>query len=451
MKAIENFIGAVNDIVWGPPMLILIVGTGIFLTFRLAFLQFRTLPYALKLAFSPKAQDKKSPGDISHFQALTTALAATIGIGNIAGVATAVFWGGPGAVFWMWVCALFGMATKYAEAILAVKYRVQGKNGEFSGGPMYYIEKGLNLKWLAVLFAIFGSIAAFGIGNVVQSNEVSSVLKSTFSIPTWVTGITLTILAGLVILGGIKKIGKVTSYVVPFMALFYVGAGLVIIFTNLNLVPSAVNLIFTEAFTGSAIIGGGIGAAIRYGVTRGVFSNEAGLGSAPIAAAAAKTDYPGRQALVSMTQVFIDTIVVCSITGIAIVMGNLYGGDLNGATLTSQTFEFFLGGTGSVIVAVGLAFFAFSTILGWSYYGEKCFNYLFKEDRTKFYRILFVLLILVGALGSNDLIWGFADAMNAMMAVPNLIGLLGLSGVVVAETHRFLKVAKEEKAGKKAS
>ncbi|ADU32383.1 alanine/glycine:cation symporter family protein [Evansella cellulosilytica] len=444
----ENFLGAVNDVVWGPPMLILIVGTGIFLTFRLAFLQFRTLPYSLKLAFSRRAQDKKSPGDISHFQALTTALAATIGIGNIAGVATAVVLGGPGAVFWMWISALFGMATKYAEAILAVKYRVQGKNGEFSGGPMYYIEKGLKLKWLAVLFAVFGAIAAFGIGNVVQSNEVSSALNSTFNVPTWITGIVLTVLAGLVILGGIKKIGKVTAYIVPFMALFYVGAGLVIIVTNFNLVPAAVNLIFTEAFTGSAIIGGGIGAAIRYGVARGVFSNEAGLGSAPIAAAAARTDYPGRQALVSMTQVFIDTIVVCSITGIAIVMGNIYMDGLNGASLTSQTFELFLGSTGSTIVTIGLTFFAFSTILGWSYYGEKCFNYLFKEESTKYYRILFVLLIFAGALGSNDIIWNFADAANAMMAVPNLIGLLGLSGIVVAETNRFLKVAKAEKAAK---
>ncbi|MBU9714335.1 alanine/glycine:cation symporter family protein [Evansella tamaricis] len=426
-------------------MLILIVGTGVFLTLRLAFLQFRTLPYALKLAFSPSKQDKKSLGDISHYQALTTALAATIGTGNIAGVATAVVLGGPGAVFWMWISALFGMATKYAEAILAVKYRVQGKNGEFSGGPMYYIEKGLGLKWLAVLFAIFGAIAAFGIGNLVQSFNVADTLSGTFSIPTFVTGIILTILSGLVILGGIKSIGKVTAYIVPFMALFYVLAGLTLIVLNFDLVPTAVGLIFSEAFTGNAIIGGGIGAAIRWGVARGVFSNEAGLGSAPIAAAAAKTDYPGRQALVSMTQVFIDTIIVCSITGIAIVMGNLYLGDLRGANLTSASFELFLGSTGGYIVAIGLVFFAFSTILGWSYYGEKCFGYLFKESSIKFYRIAFVLAVFVGAIASLDLVWGIADIMNALMAVPNLIGLLGLSGIVVAETNRFLKVAKEEK------
>lgn len=449
MKAFETFIASVNDVVWGPPMLILIVGTGVFLTLRLAFLQFRTLPYALKLAFSPKAQDKKSPGDISHFQALTTALAATIGTGNIAGVATAVVLGGPGAVFWMWISAVFGMATKYAEAILAVKYRVKNSRGEYSGGPMYYIEKGLGWKWLAVLFAIFGAFAAFGIGNLVQSFNVSDTLAVNYNIPQVGTGIVLAVLAGLVILGGIKSIGKVTAYIVPFMALFYVLAGLVIIFMNLDLVGAAVSAIFTEAFSPQAVIGGGIGAAIRYGVARGVFSNEAGLGSAPIAAAAARTDYPGRQALVSMTQVFIDTIIVCSITGISIVMAGLYFDGQSGAALTSASFEFFLGGTGAFIVTIGLVFFAFSTILGWSYYGEKCFGYLFKEENVKYYRIAFVIAVFFGAIASLELVWDLADAMNAMMAIPNLIGLLALSGVVVAETNRFLKVAKEEKAGKR--
>ncbi|UTR12281.1 sodium:alanine symporter family protein [Evansella sp. LMS18] len=450
MEALENIIGQISDFVWGVPLLVLIVGTGIFLTFRLGFLQFKTLPYAMKLAFSPAKQDKKSKGDITHFQALSTALAATIGTGNIAGVATAVVLGGPGAVFWMWISALFGMATKYAEAILAVKYRVQNKNGEFSGGPMYYIEKGLKMKWLAVIFAFFGAFAAFGIGNMVQSNSVSSALGETFSVPAFLTGIILAVLAALVILGGIKSIGKVTAYLVPIMALFYVIAGLIIIIMNFNAVPAAVSLIFTDAFTGEAVAGGAIGAVIRWGVARGVFSNEAGLGSAPIAAAAAKTDYPGRQALVSMTQVFIDTIVVCSITGIAIVMAGMYtGGDLRGADLTSASFEYFLGGTGAIIVSIGLVLFAFSTILGWSYYGEKCFGYLFKEESIKFYRIAFVLAIFVGAVASLDLVWGVADVMNGLMAVPNLIGLLGLSGVVVAETNRFLKVAREEKAREK--
>jgi alanine or glycine:cation symporter, AGCS family len=440
-----NFLGAVSDVVWGIPTLVLIVGTGLFLTVRLGFLQFRTLFYGLKLAFTPSKQDKKSAGDISHFEALTTALAATIGTGNIAGVATAVVLGGPGAVFWMWISALFGMATKYAEAILAVKYRGTDHKGRMSGGPMYYIEKGLGLKWLAVLFAVFGAVAAFGIGNMVQSNSVSGALNETFNVDPFITGIILTILAGLVILGGIRAIGRVTAFVVPFMALFYVTAGLIIMILNWELVPGAVAFIFTDAFTGQAVAGGAVGAVIRWGVARGVFSNEAGLGSAPIAAAAARTDYPGRQALVSMTQVFIDTIVVCSITGIVIVMGDMYIDGPDGAALTSATFESFLGGTGSIIVAIGLVFFAFSTILGWSYYGEKCFGYLFSDKAALYYRAAFVIAIFFGAVAELDLVWAMADVMNGLMAIPNLIGLLGLSGIVVMETNKFLKVAREEK------
>jgi AGCS family alanine or glycine:cation symporter len=447
MKAFQEFIATVSGIVWGPPLLILLVGTGIYLTFRLSFLQFSTLPYALKLAFS-KNQDKKSKGDISHFQALMTALAATVGTGNIAGVATAVVLGGPGAVFWMWITALFGMVTKYAEAILAVKYRVQNEDGEMSGGPMYYIEKGLGWKWLGILFAIFGAFAAFGIGNMVQSNSVAAAASSTFGIDPWITGAILTVFTAIVILGGIKSIGKVTAYLVPFMAFFYVLGGLVIIILNFELVPAAVSLIFTDAFTGNAVAGGMIGAVIRYGVARGVFSNEAGLGSAPIAAAAAKTDYPGRQALVSMTQVFIDTIIICSVTGIVLVMGNLYTGGEQGAALTSATFEMFLGRTGAWIVAIGLILFAYSTVLGWSYYGEKCFSYLFKgKSAIKFYRVAFVAAVFLGAMLELNLVWDIADVMNGLMAVPNLIALLGLSGVVVAETNEFLKKMREEKAG----
>lgn len=440
-----NILGAISDVVWGVPTLVLIVGTGLFLTIRLGFLQFRTLFYGLKLAFSPSKQDKKSEGDISHFEALTTALAATIGTGNIAGVATAVVLGGPGAVFWMWISALFGMATKYAEAILAVKYREKNSRGNFSGGPMYYIEKGLGLKWLAVLFAIFGAFAAFGIGNMVQSNSVSDALNESFNVNVYITGIVLTVLAGLVILGGIRTIGRVTAYIVPFMALFYVIAGIVIMIANWELVPAAVGFIFTDAFTGEAVAGGAIGAVIRWGVARGVFSNEAGLGSAPIAAAAARTDYPGRQALVSMTQVFIDTIIVCSITGIVIVMGDMYIGGPEGAALTSATFDFFLGGIGGTIVAIGIVFFAFSTILGWSYYGEKCFGYLFDDKFIPYYRGAFVIAIFFGAIAELNLVWALADVMNGLMAIPNLIGLLGLSGVVVAETNKFLKVARAEK------
>jgi AGCS family alanine or glycine:cation symporter len=449
MEQLEAFIGDVSSFVWGPPLLILLVGTGLYLTIRLGLLQFRMLPYSLKLAFTKK-QDKKSDGDISHFQALMTALAATVGTGNIVGVATAVLMGGPGAVFWMWITALVGMATKYAEAILAVKYRVKDKNGEMSGGPMYYLEHGLKQKWLGILFAIFGAIAAFGIGNMVQANSVSGVLESTFSIPTVVTGIIITIFTALVILGGIKSIGRVTAYFVPIMALFYLISGLIVLIMNASLVPDAVALIFTDAFTGEAVAGGAIGTVIRWGVARGVFSNEAGLGSAPIAAAAAKTDYPARQALVSMTQVFIDTILICSITGITIVMGGLYTSGAEGNALTSTTFEHFLGPIGSVIVAIGLLLFAYSTILGWSYYGEKCFTYLFSESVIKYYRYAFVLAVFIGSITTIDIVWGIADVMNGLMALPNLIGLLGLSGVVVAETKKFLKVVKEEKEQEKA-
>ncbi|MGM7703352.1 alanine/glycine:cation symporter family protein [Pseudalkalibacillus sp. Hm43] len=443
MQAFEEWLGTISGWVWGPWLLILLVGTGIFLTIRLGFLQFSLLPYSLKLAFTKK-QDKKSEGDISHFQALMTALAATIGTGNIAGVATAVFIGGPGAVLWMWLSALFGMATKYAEAILAVKYRVKNKNGEMSGGPMYYLDKGLNAKWLGVMFAFFGAFAAFGIGNMVQSNSVADAVETTFAIPGWVTGLVLMVLTGLVILGGIKSIGRVTAYLVPFMALFYVVGGLVILIMNFNLVPDAIGLIFSDAFTGEAVAGGALGAVIRWGVARGVFSNEAGLGSAPIAAAAAKTDFPARQALVSMTQVFIDTIIVCSITGITLVMGDMYKGDLNGAALTTETFRSFLGEPGALIVTIGIILFAYSTVLGWSYYGEKCFSYLFGDNSVKYYRILFVLAVFIGTTVSLNVVWTLADIFNGLMAVPNLIGLLGLSGVVVAETKRFLEAKKQE-------
>lgn len=441
----EDIISSISNIVWGPPMLILIVGAGLYLTLRLGFLQFRTLPYALKLAFSPARQDKKSQGDISHYQALTTAMAATVGTGNIVGVATAVVLGGPGAVLWMWVTALLGMATKYAEAILAVKYRVVNSKGEISGGPMYYLEKGLKAKWLGVLFAIFGSCAAFGIGNMVQSNSVSKAMSDSFNVPTWVTGLILMLLVGLVILGGIKSIGKVTSFFVPIMAAFYVLSGLVIMVLNFDIVPQAIGTIFNDAFTGSAIGGGLLGTVIRYGVARGVFSNEAGLGSAPIAAAAAKTDLPGRQALVSMTQVFIDTIIVCSVTGITIVMADMYGGGLEGGDLTSASFAAFLGDTGGYIVTIGIVLFAFSTLVGWSYYGEKCFSYLFSDKAIPYYRVVFVLAVMYGALEELSVVFGISDIMNALMAAPNLIGLIGLSGVVVYETKRFLKVAKEEK------
>lgn len=447
MGTLEKVLGILGDIVWGPPLLILIVGTGIYLTFRLGFLQVRMLPYSLKLAFSKK-QDKNSEGDISHFKALMTAMAATVGVGNIVGVAGAVVVGGPGAIFWMWMSAFFGMATKYGEAILAVKYRVTDANGQMAGGPMYYIEKGLKLKWLAVLFAVFGSVAAFGIGNGTQAQAVAGVVSQTWNIPTWVTGLVLMIAAALVILGGIKSIGNVTAFFVPIMAVFYLLAGLIIIFTNLPQIPAALGLIFSDAFTGQAVAGGAIGTVIRYGVARGVFSNEAGLGSAPIAAAAAKTDMPGRQALVSMTQVFIDTILICSITGLTIVMSGLYDSGLKGSELTAAAFSEFLGGAGPIVVSVGLIFFATSTIFGWAYYGEKCFQYLFRNPKAIYiYRILFVLVVPIGATASLDIVWTFSDVANGMMAIPNLIGLLGLSGVIAFETKKILAKVKEEKNG----
>ncbi len=451
MELITNLNSTVNGIVWGPPMLILLVGTGIILTFRLKALQFSNLLYAHKMIFK---KHEGLEGDISNYQALTTALAATIGTGNIAGVATAIAAGGPGAVFWMWITGLVGMATKYAEAVLAVKYREKDKRGEMAGGPMYYIEKGLGLKWLAVLFAFFGAIAAFGIGNMVQANSVADAIYTTFGVQHWITGLILVIFTGIVLLGGIKSIGKVTAYIVPIMAVFYILGGSVVIILNAAYVPAAFASIFSDAFTGDAVAGGALGTVIRYGVARGVFSNEAGLGSAPIAAAAARTDHPVRQALVSMTQTFIDTLVVCSFTALSILSSGLVGtinpdtgAAYTGAALTTVAFNEAIPGIGGIIVAVGIVFFAYSTILGWSYYGEKCLEYLVGEKGVIFYRVIFVSFIMVGALSGLQFIWGLADTMNGLMALPNLIGLLGLSGIVVKETKDYMEKikAKEEK------
>jgi len=447
LDQIQAFLDKASDIVWGLPLLILLVGTGIYLTFRLGLLQVRSLPYALKLSFS-RNQDKSSEGDISHFQALMTAMAATVGTGNIVGVATAVVLGGPGAVFWMWLAGFFGMATKYGEAILAVKYRTKDEKGEMAGGPMYYLEHGLKQKWLGVLFAVFGALAAFGIGNGTQAKAVADLMNSTFSVPHYVSGIALVIFAGLVILGGIKWIGRVTAFFVPFMAAFYILAGGIVMIMNINLVPEALGIIFTYAFTGEAAVGGAIGAAIRFGVARGLFSNEAGLGSAPIAAAAAKTDLPGRQALVSMTQVLFDTLIICSITGITIVMSGAWQDtSIEAGVLTSTAFQVLLGDFGPYLITLGLLFFASSTILGWGYYGEKCFQYLVKNPTAvTVYRIVFVLFIFVGATATLDVVWSLADVLNGLMAIPNLIGLLGLSGVIIYETKRFQEKVKEEQA-----
>lgn len=450
MEQVEKFIHWLNDnIVWGPVMLVLLVGTGIWLTLILRGLQFGMLFYALKQAFRPhpkKDDGSDHEGDVSHFGALMTALSATIGTGNIAGVATAVVTGGPGAVFWMWITAIFGMATKYGEGVLAVKYRVTNSKGEMSGGPMYYIENGLGKKWkwLAFLFAFFGVMASFGIGSTVQANSVAQAVHSSFGIDTWITGVVLTLITAFVVLGGIQSISRVSSVVVPFMAVLYIVGGLVVVAMHFDLLLPALKVIMNDAFSGQAVAGGVVGTVIRYGVARGVFSNEAGMGSAPIAAAAAKTDHPVRQALVSMTGTFLDTIIVCSITGIVLVMGILQsnGGtfavpDLKGAALTTATFDAMLSGYGGWVVTIGLIFFAYSTTLGWCYYGEKCATYVFGDKSVPIYRVIYVATVMLGTVLSMDMVWAAADTFNGLMAVPNLIALLLLSKVIVQETRDF--------------
>ena len=442
MENLHKIMETLSGWVWGPYMLVLIVGTGVFLTFRLLFWQFRMLPLAFKQVFGKHEHAKSHDGDISHFASLMTALSATIGTGNIAGVATACVLGGPGAVFWMWMTALFGMATKYGEGVLAVKYRVKNEKGEMNGGPMYYIERGLKWKWLAIIFAFFGTVASFGIGSSVQSNTVALAVQNSMGVETWMTGIVITVFSALVILGGITSISKASSVIVPIMAILYVAGGLIIILNNLHLVVPAFELILRDAFTGEAVAGGAIGAVIRYGVARGVFSNEAGMGSAPIAAAAAKTDHPARQGLVSMTGTFIDTIIVCSITGIVLVMGfimagNSFGG-ATGAVLTTQVFDQLLPGFGGWVVTFGIIFFAYSTILGWSYYGEKCCTYLFGEKYVLIYRLIYIASLFIGTIATLDLVWLFADTFNGLMAVPNLIALLLLSGVIAKESKDFI-------------
>lgn len=442
MEELQSLFKVLSDFVWGPPMLILLVGTGIYLTLRLLFLQIRLLPLAFKQVFGKHERAKSAKGDISQFGALMTALAATIGTGNIAGVATACALGGPGAVFWMWLTALFGMATKYAEGVLAVKFRVQNEKGEMSGGPMYYIERGLKWKWLAILFALFGTLASFGIGSSVQSNTVALAVENSMGVETWIVGVVITILSALVILGGIKSIAKASTFIVPFMAIIYVIGGLTIILMHADLIIPAFKLIFSDAFTGQAVAGGAIGAVIRYGVARGVFSNEAGMGSAPIAAAAAKTDHPVRQGLVSMTGTFIDTIIVCTITGLVLTMAFMINDssfmEKTGAVLTTDSFNQLLPGMGGWIVTFGIIFFAYSTILGWCYYGEKCATYLLGEKFVLPYRLIYIASIFIGTVATLDLVWLMADTFNGLMAAPNLIALLLLSGIVVKQTKDFI-------------
>ncbi len=454
----EQILQQIEDLIWGAPLLILLLVVGIYLTIVVRGVQVRYLLYSMRLAFS--RHDDKAAGDISHFQALMTALAATIGIGSISGVATAIAAGGLGALFWMWVAAFFGMATKYAEAILAVKYRTVDKKGEMCGGPMFYIERGLKVKWLAVLFAVFGAAAAFGTGNVVQANSVSSALYEHLSIAPWISGVLLAILTGAALFGGIKSIGKVASYLVPVMGVFYIGGGTIFVLMRYQQIPEALLLIFKTAFTGQAAAGGFLGSsmmvAIQYGVSRGIFSSEAGLGSAPIAAAAAKTDVPGRQALISMSGVFITSFIVCTITGLAIavtgVLGDIgaNGEVLNGSVLALRAFNSIFSG-GGMIVTISLILFGYSTILGWAYYGEKCVEYLWGERSVVFFRVLFTLALIPGAMMSLKIVWSFANIMNGLMAFPNLIGLFGLAGIVGAETKSFVKLLKQEKDANRSS
>lgn len=450
MVFFNALIKRIGDFAWGPIMIVLLVGTGIVLSLGTKFIQFRKLGLAFKLLFS---KEQKGDGDITPFQALMTSLAATIGTGNIVGVASAIVSGGPGAVFWMWITAAFGGATKYGEALLAIKYRITNENGEKSGGPMYYIELGMhekfghNWKWLGWAFALFGLLASFGIGNMVQANSVASAMY-TLGIPKVITGIVISITTALVIVGGIKNIGKVTDKIVPIMAIGYILGSLFVLFNNIPMIPTAFNMIFSNAFTGRAVGGGLIGTVIRFGVARGIFSNEAGLGSAPIAHAASKNNDPVVQGIIGSLGSFIDTLVVCTMTALVILVSGLVtiGNDgllvieenLEGAALTASSFNRALPG-GAYIVSIGLVFFAFSTILGWYYYGSKCLEYIAGVRAVTFYKYSFIALCFIGSVTSIDLVWNLSDAFNGLMAIPNLIGLLGLSGLIFTMTKDYDK------------
>ncbi len=439
MQTIEALIATLSSWVWGPPMLALLVGTGLYLTILLKGLQFRALPLAFRLIFH---KEHSQHGDISHFAALMTALAATVGIGNIVGVATAIAMGGPGAVFWMWMTGLVGMVTKYSEAVLAVKYREHGEHG-MRGGPMYYLAKGAGLPKLGWLFALFTALATFGIGNMTQANATASIFKATFGIETWVTGVVLMLLTGLVILGGIRSIGRFTSFLVPFMILGYIATTGAALLMNAPEIPHAFGLIFSHALSPAAATGGFAGAtvaaAMRFGIARGVFSNESGLGSAPIAAAAARTNDPVKQALVSMTQTFIDTLVVCTMTALVILTSTAWTQGVGPEQLTSASVAETLGTPGAMMVAVATALFAYSTLIGWNYYGEKAIEYLLGAKSIRIYRIVFICVVIVGAMTKLEFVWNFSDLMNGMMAIPNLIGLLLLSKVIKQETDRYFK------------
>lgn len=437
MQDLERILQSISDIVWGPPLLVLLFGTHIFLTYRLKFIQ-RFIGKAIKISLG---RSKEGEGDVSQFGALTTALAATIGTGNLVGVATAVASGGPGAVLWMWLTGVFGIATKYSEALLSVKYRITTKEGLMAGGPMYVLEHGMNKRWLGLVFAGFTAVTAFGIGNMVQANSISTLVHETFDISPWITGGAMTILTAVVIIGGIKKIASVCERLVPFMAIFYVLGCLILLIMHAETIPETISLIINSAFTGQAAVGGFLGAgvqqAIRYGLARGLFSNESGLGSAPIVAAAAQTKNPVRQALVSSTGTFWDTVVVCAMTGLVVVNSGEWMKGLGGAALTKSAFTD-LPTIGPIVLTIGLLTFVFSTILGWAYYGEKAAEYLFGQKVIKPYRWLWVAFVLIGSVLTLPIVWTFADIANALMAIPNLVSLIALNKILVAETDRYL-------------
>jgi AGCS family alanine or glycine:cation symporter len=437
MQAIENVLKAICDFVWGPPLLILLFGTHIYLTIRLKFIQ-RYIFKAIRLSFS---RPEGGVGDISNFGALVTALAATIGTGNIIGVSAAVAAGGPGAVFWMWLTGVFGIPTKFAEAVLSIKYRIIAKDGSIAGGPMYVLERGMNAKWLGVVFAVFTAIAAFGIGNMVQANSAALLLKETFHISPWLSGAVMTVITAIVIIGGIKSIAKVCEVLVPVMAITYILGCLIILAWQYETIPHTISLIVSSAFTGQAAVGGFMGAgmkeAIRFGIARGLFSNESGLGSAPIVAAAAQTKEPARQGLIASTGTFWDTVVVCALTGLTVVNSGGWQKGLGSVELARYAFSI-IPTFGPAVLTFGLFTFVFSTILGWSYYGEEAVEYLFGLKAVRPYRYLWVVCVMIGSLASLELVWTFADIANALMAVPNLISLIVLTPVVVAETRKYL-------------
>jgi len=449
MELISTINAQVNDVVWGPVMLTLIIAVGLFLSAKTGFLQFRKFAYMLKntiLGMFSKNQHAKDSSGVSPFQAVATAMAGTIGTGSIAGLATAIISGGPGAIFWMWVSALLGMITKYSEIVLSLKYREKNANGEWVGGPMYYIQNGLGLKWLAVLFSIFAMMACLGTGNATQSNSIAIALQSTLSIKPWITGIVLTVIAAGVILGGMRRIASVNEKLVPFMAVFFVVCSVVAIMVNIKKVPEAFALIFREAFNFKAAAGGtagyGIMLAMHYGFSRGVFSNEAGLGSAPIAHAASSTKDPVKQGLWGMFEVFFTTIIICTLSGLVVLTSGLWNtGDYQGAALSIASFESVIPGIGGIGVTLATVFFALSTILGWAYYGEVSIGYLTNKSHKAIliYRCIYVAFVFIGAVGNLELIWSISETMNGLMIIPNLIGVIGLYKVVAAMTHEHFK------------